>query len=97
MVLQLRSVATEDELVYSPTSAGGLQAVAKLLDVYARRLRGGKGGVMIVELGASSYQHQQYGTVNKPLLKFIGWHDENVDVDVDDNDNVVTLNDDLPF
>ena len=95
-VLQLRSVTTDDEFVFSPTSAGGRQAVAKLLDVYSRRLRGGVDGVMIIELGASSYQHKLYGTVNKPLLKFVGWHDEIV-VDDDAVGAGAMLNDAIPF
>ena len=94
MAIQLRSVTTDDEFVFSPTSAGGRQAIVKLLDVYERRLRGGADGVMIIELGASSYQHKQYGTVNKPLLRFIGWHDENVDSDVDTG---AMLSDSIPF
>jgi hypothetical protein len=33
----------------------------------------GKRGLPIVVLGTESYRHREYGKVDKPILKIVGW------------------------
>ena len=44
---------------------------------YGYRLNGGSGGVPVIDLDVSSYEHKRYGTVFKPLFTVVKWLDEN--------------------
>ena len=64
------------EVVYKPTTVGGIQAVAGLIDAVRDRLNGGQhdGKVApIVRLEKNSYQHAQYGKVWTPVLTIVDW------------------------
>jgi hypothetical protein len=64
------------EVIYKPTTVGGIQAVAGLVDAVRDRLNGGhhNGKVApVVQLEKSSYQHGQYGKVWTPILTVVGW------------------------
>jgi hypothetical protein len=64
------------EVVYKPTTVGGIQAVTGLIDAVRDRLNGGQhdGKVSpIVHLEKDSYQHGQYGRVWTPLLTIVDW------------------------
>ena len=50
--------------------------IGALLTKYSYRLASGKSGVPIVELGASSYEHNKYGIIFKPVFKLVSWEDE---------------------
>lgn len=75
--LPLRSVENGEEYVFEPTSIGGRAAIRQLFSEYGRWLRSGRSGLPVIELEATSYQHPRYGTVFKPVLKIVGWQDEN--------------------
>jgi hypothetical protein len=64
------------EVVYKPTTVGGIQAVAVLIEAVRDRLNGGMhdGQVSpIVALERDSYQHSQHGRVYTPVLTIVDW------------------------
>jgi hypothetical protein len=64
------------EVIYKPTTVGGIQAVAGMVDSERDRLNGGQhdGKVApVVLLEKSSYQHGQYGRVHTPMLTIVDW------------------------
>ena len=64
------------EVIYKPTTVGGIQAVAGTIEAVSGRLDGGMhdGKVSpIVNLEKSSYQHSQHGRVWTPLLAIVDW------------------------
>jgi hypothetical protein len=64
------------EVIYKPTTVGGIQAVAGLVDAVRDRLNGGQhdGRVApVCTLEKSSYQHGQYGRVWTPVLTIVDW------------------------
>jgi hypothetical protein len=64
------------EVTFKPTTVGGVQSVASLIEAVRDRLNGGRhdGKVSpIVLLKKDSYQHPQYGRVWTPLLDIVDW------------------------
>ena len=64
------------EVVYKPTTVGGIQAIAGLIEAVRDRLNGGQhdGKVSpIVRFEKDSYQHSQFGRVWTPLLPIVEW------------------------
>jgi hypothetical protein len=64
------------EVVYKPTTVGGIQAVAGLIEAVRDQLNSGQhGGKVspIVNLEKDSYQHAQFGRVWTPLLTIVDW------------------------
>jgi len=64
------------EVVYKPTTVGGIQAVAGLIEAVRDRLNGGQHDgkiVPVMRLEKDSYQHSQYGRVWTPLLAVVDW------------------------
>jgi hypothetical protein len=64
------------EVTYKPTTVGGLQAVAGLIDEIRDRIAGGQhdGKVSPVALlRKDSYPHTQYGKVWTPQLEIVEW------------------------
>jgi hypothetical protein len=64
------------EVIYKPTTVGGIQAVAGMVDSVRDKLNGGQhdGKVApVVLLEKSSYQHGQYGRVWTPALEIVDW------------------------
>src|SRR5262245_15526798 len=77
--VNLKCLSGEDadvEVTFKPTTVGGIQSVAGLIDTVRDRLNGGQhdGKVApIVRLEKNSYQHGQYGRVWTPLLTIVDW------------------------
>jgi hypothetical protein len=66
----------DTEVAYKPTTVGGIQAVAGLIEAVRDRLNGGShdGKVApIVHLEKGSYTHSQYGRVWTPVLTIVDW------------------------
>jgi hypothetical protein len=64
------------EVTYKPTTDGGIQAVAGLIEAVKERLDGGAHNdnvVPIVLLEKDSYQHNQHGRVWIPIPKIDDW------------------------
>jgi hypothetical protein len=64
------------ETTFKPTTVGGVQAVAGLIDAVRDRLNSGRhdGKVApVVQLEKDSYQHGQYGKVWTPVLTIVDW------------------------
>jgi hypothetical protein len=64
------------EVVYKPTTIGGIQAVVGLIEAVRDRLNSGQYGdeiVPVVQLEKDSYQHGQYGRVWTPVLTIVDW------------------------
>jgi hypothetical protein len=64
------------ETTFKPTTVGGTQAVAGLINAVRDRLNTGQHGdkiVPVVQLQKSSYQHVQYGKVWTPELTIVDW------------------------
>jgi hypothetical protein len=77
--VNLKCLSGEDaavEVAFKPTTVGGIQSVAGLIEAVRDRLNGGQhdGKVApIVLLKKDSYQHPQYGRVWTPLLDIVDW------------------------
>jgi hypothetical protein len=77
--VNLKCLGGEDadvEVTFKPTTVGGVQSVAGLIEAVRDRLNGGQhdGKVSpIVQLRKDSYQHPQYGRVWTPLLDIVDW------------------------
>jgi hypothetical protein len=64
------------EVIYKPTTVGGIQAVAGLIERVRDRLNGGEHGgkvAPIVHLEKDSYPHPQFGRVWTPALSIVEW------------------------
>jgi hypothetical protein len=64
------------EVVYKPTTVGGIQAIAGIIEAVRDRINAGEhGGKVspIVQLLKVSYQHTQYGRVWTPTLVIVDW------------------------
>jgi hypothetical protein len=64
------------EVVYKPTTVGGVQAVAGLIDAVRDRLNSGQHGgkvAPVVHLEKDSYVHGQFGRVWTPVLTIVDW------------------------
>jgi hypothetical protein len=64
------------EVIYKPTSDGGVKSVAGLIDMIRERLNSGQheGKVVpIVLLRKDSYPHQKHGQVWIPVLEIVDW------------------------
>jgi hypothetical protein len=64
------------EVVYKPTTTGGIQAITGLVDAIRDRINSGQhGGAVapIVLLQRDSYPHSQYGKVWVPVLGIADW------------------------
>ena len=64
------------EVIYKPTTVGGIQAIAGLIEEVRDRLNGSEHGgkvAPIVHLEKDSYPHQQFGRVWTPLLLIVDW------------------------
>lgn len=64
------------EVVYRPTTVGGIQAVTGLIEAVRDRLNGGQhdGKIApIVRLERDSYQHPQHGRIWTPMLTIVDW------------------------
>jgi hypothetical protein len=64
------------EVVYKPTTIGGIQAVTGLIEAVRDRLNGDEHGgkvAPIVLLEKGSYTHSQHGKVWTPLLTIVDW------------------------
>ena len=63
-------------MIYKPTTVGGIQAVAGLIEAVRDRLNGGSTAARsspIVQLEKDYYQHSQYGRIWTPLLTIVAW------------------------
>jgi hypothetical protein len=64
------------EVIYKPTTVGGIQAIATLIEAVRDRLNSDQHNSKIspiVHLEKGSYQHGQYGRVWKPVLTIVDW------------------------
>jgi hypothetical protein len=64
------------EVVYKPTTVGGVQAVAGLIEAVRDRLNRGDHDDKIspvVHLDKDSYQHAQHGRIWTPLVTIVDW------------------------
>jgi hypothetical protein len=64
------------EVVYKPTTVGGVQAIAGLIEAVRDRLNSNQhGGKVspIVHLEKDSYQHSQFGRVWTPVMTIVDW------------------------
>jgi hypothetical protein len=64
------------EVVYKPTTVGGVQCIAGLIETVRDRLNSDEHGgkvAPIVLLEKGSYTHSQYGKVWTPLLTIVDW------------------------
>jgi hypothetical protein len=64
------------EVTFKPTTVGGIQAVAGLIEAVRDRLNGGlhDGKVVpVVHPEKDSYQHTKHGTVWTPVLAIVDW------------------------
>ena len=73
--LPLADVETEEAMIFSTSSRGGIGAVGNLCKSYARGLRQHPGAVPIIEIGRDSYRHDDFGKVYVPVFTIVDWID----------------------
>lgn len=61
---------------WSPSSAGGRNAVIKLCGAYGKLFRQHPGHLPVMEIGTDSYRHAEYGKTFVPEMRIVGWYDE---------------------
>jgi hypothetical protein len=79
-------------------SVGGRQAVSRLAARAARQMS--TMGLPIISLEVESYKHPNYGRIDKPDFKIVGWTNPNPEPEVVQlvaRNNRAELNDDVPF
>jgi hypothetical protein len=65
---------TGTQIVYSPTSVGGIGAMRKLIDAIMRQLDIDEAHpVPLVVFGVDSYNHKRYGKTYVPDIQIVGW------------------------
>ncbi|HEU4762907.1 MAG TPA: hypothetical protein VFS74_11350 [Gemmatimonadales bacterium] len=65
-----------EELVFSASSKGGINAIGELCIAYSKgRKMKPPGAVPVIEIGTSSYKHSDktYGLIYTPTLKLVDW------------------------
>jgi hypothetical protein len=101
-MLVVRDIETGDLMTFSTSSAGGRSLVGKLCTVMKDNYMLRPGQFPVCELGASSYEHRDHGTVFKPALNVVGWQPwdpDAIEVTPDDPRTLVAkdLDDEIPF
>jgi hypothetical protein len=71
--LPILDIATGEMLCFVTGSQGGEQTLRNLMRDYKPRSR--TSDVPIISLQTDSYVHGDYGRVQVPVLKIVGWHD----------------------
>ncbi len=74
--LPLKNIETGEELTFATSSTGGINTLGRVCAGYGNQLAIGNTAIPIVELGASSYRHKRFGTVDVPVLRIIEWKTE---------------------
>jgi hypothetical protein len=80
----LADTGTGEGVVFVTGSAGGRRAVGNLLRTYGRNSRKGN---PIVTLGTRGYKHKEFGRVEEPEIKIIGW-DKQPTIAAEMNDSI---------
>lgn len=75
-VLPLKSPDGEVDAVFSTSSRGGIGAIGQLCKEYGKLFMQKPGMLPVIEVGADSYKHPDYGKVFVPVLKLADWVDE---------------------
>lgn len=75
-VLPLRSLDGEIDAVFSTSSRGGIGAIGQLCKEYGKVFTQKPGLLPVIEIGADSYKHNDYGKVFVPVLKLVDWVSE---------------------
>jgi hypothetical protein len=68
--LPLIDEETADAVVFVTGSSGGRRTIGNLLRTYGRNTHKGN---PIVALGVREYRHQEYGRIESPEIKIVGW------------------------
>lgn len=73
--LVLKAEKSDELFSFSPSSKGGVGAIAKLVGEYGKRIRMHPNDLPIVALDSDSYQHpnRALGRIKTPVLKIVGW------------------------
>lgn len=68
----------EDETIYtfSTVSDGGRRAIGELTAEYVKHAHERPSQVPIISLGTDRYKHDQYGWVDFPVFKVVGWQEQ---------------------
>ena len=70
------------ELVYKPSSVGGLNAARSLIDAVFERVGAGDEFFHpVVELGSDHYTHTQWGRTYVPVLSVVEWANDEGDIE----------------
>jgi hypothetical protein len=74
-VLILKAEKGDQLFTFSPSSKGGVGAIAKLAGEYGKRVRSHPNDLPIVALEVDSYSHpnKALGRIKVPVLKIVGW------------------------
>jgi len=73
----------EDEgtrAVFKTNTKGGVEAWNNIFDAIKARAAAGKSLAPIVKLTHSSYQHNEYGRILKPVFEIVGWEGDQEEV-----------------
>ncbi len=90
--------AADAQYTFTTGSKGGMSALGELAAIFDDECDDRAGHHLLVELGADTYKHRQYGRVHVPAFKFLGWVDDNGDpTDKPAKPAGTDIDDDIPF
>ena len=69
----MADIETGEEYLFASGSRGGINALGKLGRTFGKRLAQYPEELPIVALDAGSYRHKQYGDVEFPVFRIVGW------------------------
>jgi hypothetical protein len=70
----IEGAAEGTRVIYKASNRGGIEAIGRLRGEVLKRAKAGRDdAVAVVQLGHSSYTHQEWGLVHKPVLAIHEW------------------------
>jgi len=106
-LLPLEDQDTGEVMIFVGSSFGGRRAVGEVCSAYARyaaKQEAGKiAGQPIIELQATTFPTRNYGDVDRPMFKIVGWDEgetKQAELNLDDSDSGggrAEMNDEIPF
>src|SRR5262249_54201671 len=73
MLLPLVRMDTDEAIVFTTGSKGGLGAISRLSRAFGRRVNEGHTGAPVVELRPDHYSHSRYGRIFYPKFVIVTW------------------------
>jgi hypothetical protein len=102
-LLPLEDEETGEVMIFVGSSFGGKRAVGEVCSAWSRRVAKQETGQPIIELQATTFPTRNYGDVDRPVFKIVGWDTgegpEQRELNLDDAAASAesAMNDEIPF